>query len=138
MVEGKALTLKGDTIDSHISAKEAVGQMLGFSPEDTAQKQKAAMEIKNFDLEIAGRQQDLKNAFFIAFDSKDSDMQKRVIEKMMRFNRTNPEYAINPESLLSSIKKRYQQRVLNNMTGGVSVNKKAMNRLSEMLEYSKD
>jgi hypothetical protein len=138
MVEGKALTLKGDTIDSHISAKEAVGQMLGFAPEDTAQKQKAAMEKKNFDLEIVGRQQDLKNAFFIAFDSKDSDMQKRVTQKMMRFNKTNPEYAIKPEALISSIRKRYEQRVLNNMAGGVSVNKKAMARLAGMSDYAKD
>ena len=138
MVEGKALTLKGDTIDSHISAREAIGQMLGFSPEDTAQKQKAAMEKKNFDLQIVGRQQDLKNAFFIAFDSKDSAMQKRVVAKMMRFNKTNPEYAIKPETLISSIKKRYEQRVLNNMAGGVSINKKAIPRLSAMSDYAED
>ena len=138
LVEGKALTLKGDTIDSHISAKEAVGQMLGFAPEDTAQKQKAAMEEKNFDLEILGRKQDLKNAFFIAFDSRDSDMQKRVTQKIMRFNKTNPEYAINADSLVSSIKKRYEQRALNNMSGGVSITKNAMGRLSGMLDYSKD
>jgi hypothetical protein len=138
MVEGKALTLKGDTLDSHISPKEAVGQMLGFAPEDTAQKQKAAMEVKNFDLEIEGRKQDLKNAFFIAFDSNDNDMQNRVIQKIMRFNNTNPEYAIDADSLTNSIRKHYQQRALNNMMGGVSVNKKAMNKLSGMLEYSKD
>jgi hypothetical protein len=138
MVEGKALTLKGDTIDSHISAREAVGQMLGFSPEDTAQKQKAAMEKKNFDLEILDRKQDLKNAFFISFDSKDNDMQKRVIQKIMSFNKTNPEYAIDADSLMTSIKKRYEQRALNNMAGGVSITKKAMNRLSGMSDYAKD
>jgi hypothetical protein len=137
MVEGKALTLKGDTIDSHISSKEALTQMLGFSPEDTAQKQKAAMEMKNFDLEIEGRKQDLKNAFFISFDSNDSNMQNRVIQKIMRFNDTNPEYVIDADSLVSSIKKRYQQRALNDMTGGVAVNKKAAERLSGMLDYSK-
>jgi hypothetical protein len=138
MVDGKALTLKGDTIDSHISAGEAVAQMLGFSPEDTAQKQKAAMETKNFDLQIAGRQQDLKNAFFISFDSNDSAMQSRVIQKILRFNKTNPEYAIDADSLINSITKRYQQRALNNMTGGVSITKKAIGRLSGMLDYSKD
>jgi hypothetical protein len=138
MVDGKALTLKGDTIDSHISAKEAVGQMLGFSPEDTAQKQKAAMETKNFDLQITGRQQDLKNAFFISFDSNDSAMQSRVIQKILRFNKTNPEYAIDADSLINSITKRYQQRALNNMTGGVSITKKAIGKLSGMLDYSKD
>jgi Large polyvalent protein associated domain 39 len=138
MVEGKALTLKGDTLDSHISAKEAVGQMLGFSPEDTAQKQKAAMEKKNFDLQIEGRKQDLKNAFFIAFDSRDSSMQGRVIQKITRFNKTNPEYAIDADGLIDSIRKHYQQRALNNMSGGVSINKKAMGRLSGMSDYAKD
>jgi hypothetical protein len=138
MVEGQALTLKGDTIDSHISAREAVGQMLGFSPEDTAQKQKVAMEKKNFDLEILGRKQDLKNAFFISFDSKDNNMQKRVVQKIMRFNKTNPEYAIDADSLIDSVTKRYQQRALNNMAGGVSITKKAMGRLSGMSDYAKD
>jgi hypothetical protein len=138
MVEGKALTLKGDTLDSHISSKEAVGQMLGFAPEDTAQKQKAAMEAKNFSLEIEGRKQDLKNAFFIAFDSHDSDMQNRVLQKIMRFNKTNPELAIDADSLVNSIEKHYLQRALNNMTGGVSINPKLMSKTSEMFKYSKD
>jgi hypothetical protein len=138
LVEGKALTLKGDTLDQHISAKEAVGQMLGFSPEDTAQKQKAAMEKKNFDLEIQGRKQDLENAFFIAFDSNDSRMQDRVLGKVMRFNNTNPEYAIDADALISSIKKRYTQRALSDMAGGVSITKKAMGRLAGMSDYAKD
>jgi hypothetical protein len=65
-------------------------------------------------------------------------MQGRVIQKITRFNKTNPEYAIDADALINSIKKHYTQRALNNMTGGVSVNKKAMGRLSGMLEYSKD
>lgn len=138
LVEGKALTLKGDTLDQHISAKEAVVQMLGFSPEDTAQKQKAAMEMKNANEEIKGRKQDLENAFFMAFDSNDSSMQGRVITKIMRFNKTNPEYAIDADALVNSINKHYQQRFLNNMTGGMAVEKKAMNRMTRMLDYAKD
>ena len=138
LVEGKALTLKGDTLDQHISAKEAVGQMLGFSPEDTAQKQKAAMEMKNANEEIKGRKQDLENAFFIAFDSHDSEMQSRVIQKVMRFNKTNPEFAIDADALSNSVQKHYQQRFLNNLTGGMSVEKKAIGRMSHMLDYSKD
>jgi hypothetical protein len=138
LVEGKALTLKGDTLDQHISAKEAIAQMIGFSPEDTAQKQKAAMEMKNANEEIKGRKQDLENAFFIAFDNHDSSMQSRVIQKVMRFNKTNPEFAIDADALINSVQKHYQQRFLNNMTGGMSVEKKAIGRMSHMLDYAKD
>ena len=138
LVEGKALTLKGDTLDSHVSAREAVGQMLGFSPEDTAQKQKAAMEMKNANEEIKARKQDLENAFFMAFDSHDSSMQARVLQKVMRFNRTNPEFGIDSDALIASVQKHYQQRAMNSLTGGMSVEKKAINRLSKMMDYAKD
>ena len=138
MVEGRAVTLKGNEVDADIPAASALAQMLGFSPEDTAQKQKASIEMKNVNEKIMGRRTDLLNAFFMSVDTGDSDMLERVIEKINRFNSTNPMVGIDPNSLFKSVEKRYKDRALANITGGMSVNKNLMPQLTGMLDYSQD
>lgn len=138
MVEGRALTLKGNEVDADVPAASALAQMLGFSPEDTAQKQKASIEMKNVNEKIMGRRTDLLNAFFMSVDTADSAMLERVIEKIIAFNNTNPAVGIDPNSLFKSIDKRYKDRALANITGGMSVNKKLIPQLEGMLDYSQD
>jgi hypothetical protein len=138
LVEGEALTLKGNTLVDDISAREALSQMLGFSPERVAQKQKATIEAKNINETIKHRRTDLLNAFFIATDSGDEDMLDRVIDKMGKFSQTYPELAIDGETLLSSLTKRYNDRALANITGGMGIDKKLIPRLEGMLEYGED
>jgi hypothetical protein len=118
MTEGQALTLKGNTLVEDISAREALSQMLGFSPERVAQKQQAAFQTKNANETIMNRRTDLLNAFFIAVDSGDADMMAKVIQKIVKFSQTNPGAAVDPEKLVDSIEKRYQDRALANITGG--------------------
>ena len=112
--------------------------MLGFSPERVAQKQKAAIEAKNINETILNRKTDLLNAFFIATDSGDEDMLDRVIDKMATFSQTYPELAINGETLLKSVTKRYKDRALANITGGMGLDKKLIPRLEDMLDYGED
>jgi hypothetical protein len=138
MVEGRAVTLKGNEVDADIPAASALAQMLGFSPEDTAQKQKASIEMKNVNEKIMGRRTDLMNAFFMSLDSGDSDMMARVIEKITTFNSTNPGVAIYPKGLMKSVEKRYKDRALANITGGIGINKNLMPQLQDMLDYSQD
>jgi hypothetical protein len=138
MVEGRAVTLKGNEVDADIPAASALAQMLGFSPEDTAQKQKASIEMKNVNEKIIGRRTDLLNAFFMSVDTGDSDMLERVLEKIVTFNATNPMVGIDPNSLFKSVNKRYQDRALANITGGISINKNLMPQLQGMLDYSQD
>jgi hypothetical protein len=138
LVEGRAVTLKGNEVDADIPAASALAQMLGFSPEDTAQKQKAAIEMKNVNEKIIGRRTDLLNAFFMSVDAGDSDMLERVIEKIITFNATNPAVGIDPNSLFKSVDKRYKDRALANITGGISINKNLMPQLQDMLDYSQD
>jgi hypothetical protein len=135
MVEGQALTLKGNTLVEDISAREALSQMLGFSPERVAQKQQAAFATKNANETIMNRRTDLLNAFFIAVDTGDANMMAKVIEKMVVFSQTNPGVAIDPDKLVDSIQKRYQDRALANITGGMGLNKNLIPQLMPMLEY---
>jgi hypothetical protein len=135
MTEGQALTLKGNTLVEDISAREALSQMLGFSPERVAQKQQASFQTKNANESIMNRRTDLLNAFFLAVDSGDADMMAKVIGKIVKFGQTNPGVAIDPEKLVDSIEKRYNDRALANITGGMGLNKNLIPQLLPMLEY---
>lgn len=137
MMEGKALTMKGATLDEEITPAEALAQMLGFSPEDTAKKQKSAIEMKSANEEIMGRHNDLLNAFFIAVDGNSPSDMQRVIEKIIKFNAANPAVAIDGEALYNSVQRRYKDRALANITGGMPINKKLIPYLDNMRDYAK-
>jgi hypothetical protein len=130
-----AVTLGGDVLIEDFSAAEIGSQMLGFSPERLAQRQKSNIEMKGAEQEIIKKHQDLLNAFFMAVDSDDDDMKDRVLDKIGRFNNSNPGDAITSKGLLNSVKRRYQQRVLAEQTGGARINKKLIGQLGEMGNY---
>ena len=137
LTEGQALTMKGATLDDEVTAPEAIAQMLGFSPEDTARKQRAAYELKNTAEAIKDRHTSLLNAFFIALDGGDTDMMGTVLEKMQKFSAANPGERIDADSLIDSVQKRYKDRAMANMTGGIGINPKMIPQLNQMLDYSK-
>ena len=137
MMEGKALTMKGATLDEEVTPAEALAQMLGFSPEDTAKKQKSAIELKSANEEIMSRHNDLLNAFFIAVDGNSPEDMQRVIEKIMKFNAANPAVAIDGGALYDSVQRRYKDRALANITGGMPINKKLMPYLDGMRDYAR-
>jgi tRNA uridine 5-carbamoylmethylation protein Kti12 len=116
----QACILDGDNVRHGLNAN------LGFSPEDTAKKQKSAIEMKSANEEIMSRHNDLLNAFFIAVDGNSPEDMQRVIEKIMKFNAANPAVAIDGEALVNSVQRRYKDRALANITGGMPVNKKLM------------
>jgi hypothetical protein len=62
-------------------------------------------------------------------------MKDRVLDKIGRFNNSNPGDAITSKGLLNSVKRRYQQRVLAEQTGGARINKKLIGQLGEMGNY---
>ena len=130
-----ALTLGGDVLIEDFSATEIGSQALGFSPERLAQRQKANIETKGAEQEIIKKHQDLLNAFFMSVDTGDDNMQERVIDKISRFNRSNPGDAITPDALASSVKRRYEQRAIAQQTGGVNINKKLIGQLGVMGDY---
>ena len=137
MMEGKALTMKGATLDEEITPAEALAQMLGFSPEDTAKKQKSAIEVKSANEEIISRHNDLLNAFFIAVDGNSPEDMQRIIEKILKFNAANPAVAIDGAALYDSVQRRYKDRALANITGGMPINKKLIPYLDGMRDYAR-
>jgi hypothetical protein len=133
--EGKATTIKGNVLIDDLGIGEVASQAIGFSPERLAQKQKANIEMKTAEQDILQRRQSLLNAYFMAFDNQDSDMMERVAEKITRFNNANPTVGIKGSNLSRSIRDKYRQRMLAQMTGGMNINKKLIGELGGMSEY---
>lgn len=133
--EGRATNLKGNVLVDDFGIGEVVGQTIGFSPERLAQRQKANIEMKTAEQEIIHRRQSLMNAYFMAFDNQDSDMMERVMDKISRFNKSNPGMGIKGSNLSRSIRDKYRQRVMSQMTGGMNINKKLIGELGGMAEY---
>jgi hypothetical protein len=134
-VEGRAVNLKGDELIGDISSYESIVQGVGFSPERVAQRQKSNIEMKSIEQKVMNKRQDLLNAYFMAIDNDDSDLEERVVEKIIRFNNAYGEVGITGEQLQKSVTTRYKNRALAEETGGISINKKLINRLSELQEY---
>ena len=114
---------------------EVLSQSVGFSPERLAQRQKANIEMKTAEQEVLNKKQSLLNAYFIAMDNNDSDMLQRTIDKIVRFNSSNPWAAIKGSSLSKSVKEKYRRRMLAQLTGGMGINKKAIGELGGMAAY---
>ena len=134
-VEGRAVSLKGDELIGDVSSYESIVQGIGFSPERVAQRQKSNIEMKAIEQKVMTKRQDLLNAYFMAIDNDDSDLEERVIDKIVRFNNAYGEVGITGEQLQKSVTTRYKNRALAEDTGGISINKKLINRLSELQEY---
>ena len=130
-----ALTLSGDELIPDFSTTEIAAQAIGFQPERLAQKQKANIEMKNAEQEIIHKHDMLLNAIFLAVDTQDDALMQRVIEKISRFNASNPGMAITGKNITNSIKRRYKLRALSEVTGGAKINKKLIGQVGEMGGY---
>jgi len=135
MAEGRATTLRGNELVGDITPKEAITQMIGFTPERLAQRQKANIEMMTAQAEILDRRKALMDAHFMAWDNHDSEMRQRVLEKVRAFNRQYPEKAITRELLQESAQTRIKQRRLANRMGGATLDPKLAHRLSKMGAY---
>jgi hypothetical protein len=133
--EGRAVNLKGDELVGDVSGYESAAQTLGFAPERVAQRQKSNIEAKTIEQKIKTKRQDLLNAFFMAVDNNDDDLKDRVLDKISKYNATYGELPITPAQLQKSIKTRYVNRAIAESTGGISIDKKLIGRLSEMQDY---
>jgi hypothetical protein len=138
MSEGRATNLKGDEIVGDLTDVESFYQMMGFSPERLAQRQKANIEKKTIEQNILKRQARLKDAFFMAIDNDDDALMERTMDKLMEFNQKYPELALDGEDLSKSVRARYQRRILAESMGGMTYDRRLIGRLSELGGYAED
>jgi hypothetical protein len=133
--EGRATTKGGDVLVDDLGIGEVLNQSIGFTPERLAQRQKANIEMKTAEQEVLDKRKSLLNAYFMALDNGDNDMMQRALEKVVRFNSSNPWAAIKGSTLSRSVVERYRKRMLAQMTGGMGIKKEAMYALGGMSAY---
>ena len=133
--EGGASTIRGNELIGDLKGSEIFGQALGFTPERLAQRQKANIEMKTAEQSILNRRQSLLDVFFMAVDNGDTDMMDRVLDKIAKFNGTNPGVALKGDNLSRSIKTRYKQKAMAEAMGGMPINKKLIGQLQDMAAY---
>jgi hypothetical protein len=91
--------------------------------------------MKTAEQEILTKRQALLNAFFMSIDNSDDDLRERTIEKIIKFNSSNPGASITGSNLSRSVLNRYRQRSLAQITGGMNIQKKLIGELGGMAAY---
>jgi hypothetical protein len=133
-----ALTLKGDTLMENVSGYQAFLQMLGFTPEELAQKQSANIEAKAAEQEVMGRRQDLLNFLALSIAQGDEEGEAKVLAKIEDFNNANEWAGIKGKDIRNSLKKREQVKEMANELGGLRVNKYFNDIAKEKTAYAND
>lgn len=121
-------TLRGDPVLEDVSLWQVLLQGTGFSPAKIAERYERNRALKNYEEHITGRRQSLMNAYAMAIRNGDAADRAAVMEKILAFNKTNPEVAISSSSIRTSMKSR--ARYSANAEGGIVLNPKLSARLN--------
>ncbi|MCD9088736.1 PLxRFG domain-containing protein [Stenotrophomonas sp. SY1] len=122
-------TLRGDPVLEDVSLWQVLLQGSGFSPAQIAERYERNRALKNYEEHITGRRQSLMNAYAMAIRNGDAGDRAAVMEKILAFNKTNPEVAISSSSIRASMKSR--ARYSANAEGGIVLNPKLAARMRE-------
>jgi hypothetical protein len=118
--EGEAATARGITIDDDISYSDLFVRALGFTPEDIMRKQKAIIDRKGVQNKIEARRERLLAGIYLANYTGDTDLQERVIEKIIEYNESFPEFPITIETIEQSLNRKLDDKAKQEALGGVS------------------
>ncbi len=121
-------TLRGDPVLEDVNLWQVLLQGAGFSPAKIAERYERNRALKNYEEHITGRRQNLMNAYAMAIRNGDAADRAAVMEKILSFNKTNPEVAISSSSIRTSMKSR--ARYSANAEGGIVLNPKLSARLN--------
>jgi len=135
MADEGAKTKSGITLVDNFSAWELAMQAIGLQPERLAQKQKAAIEAKTYEQKVIDKRNTLMNRLWM--ERGNTDAYADTIENIQKFNQKYPEYAVEPQDVIDSFKRRGQNQMEADVFGA-QVQKKLRPRVSPMLEYGRE
>lgn len=118
--EGEAATARGVTIDDDISYSDLFARALGFTPEDIMRKQKAIIDRKGVQNKIEARRERLLAGLYLANYTGDTDLQERVMEKVIEYNESFPEFPITIETIEQSLSRKLDDKAKQEALGGVN------------------
>lgn len=132
-----ATTKKGDVIIDDFTATELAMQSLGLQPERLAQKQKAAIAMKQKEQKILDDRAAIMDRLWMERDNPDGF--EAAMERAMEFNlkRKDPKMIITPKKIRESFEKRAKLKAEAEVIGA-KIDKRLRAELREMGEFAED
>ena len=127
--EEGALNFRGDPIIKEFTAGELLMQAIGLSPADLIEQYDQNNAFKRVETRIQRRRRALMNLYAEATQAGDQEMLRETMQKIRKYNQSQPRYPITGDSLRQSLRsrERYSQRVV----GGIGLNPKLRDQLLE-------
>ncbi|MGH8146474.1 MAG: PLxRFG domain-containing protein [Rhodanobacteraceae bacterium] len=115
-------SLPGDPIVPDVSGWQDFLQAVGFQPAAVADQYRINTAMKNYTGEIGDRRTNLMNAYALALKGGDSGDMQKALQRIQRFNTTQPEFPISAQSLISSLRQRARYRA--EAENGIVINRR--------------
>jgi hypothetical protein len=96
-------TLRGDPIVGDVSPFSAAAQFLGFAPADYIRQLEQNRALTRIDRAIGRQRTDLLRQLYIARRQGDMAQYRRTMQEIREFNRRNPQYPIEGETIDNSL-----------------------------------
>jgi hypothetical protein len=137
MAEEGATTKKGDVLIDDFTVTELAMQSIGLQPERLAQKQKAAIAIKQKEQKILDAREAIMDRLWMERDNPDG--YEAAMERALEFNskRKDPKMLITPKKIRESFKKRAQLKAEAEALGA-KYDKRLRSELMDMGEFADD
>ena len=117
--EGEATTRRGVVISEDITAGEMVSQALGFTPERIMDKQKATIKRKQLETSINAKKERVLTALYFGWLYGDEDLYGASLDKLIELQQKYPELQIDGDTIVKSIRSRYENKMLQEAFDGV-------------------
>ena len=108
-------------------------QAAGFTPTQLATRYEQNRAVKDMEIRLKDRRQDLLNQLFMAWRIGDRKTAAETLKSITQWNKAQPRFAIMPESIMDSANSRSQYDM--RTVGGVSVDKR-LQYLHEQLRFT--
>ena len=130
--EGGIRTRRYDLVHDDLSAGEIASQVIGFAPEEYLRKQEETRRFKRVEEAINKKATSLTKKYYVAIRIGDLKTARETAKEMVEFNRRNPQFAITPDRIKTSMKGHI--RTSNEMYNGVSLSKNMREYLKQFNE----
>jgi hypothetical protein len=128
-----ANTLRGDPLIDDVNWREVLFQFTGFSPARINAIYDVNNAKKNVEESLIKRKSTLIDAYALTLKFKDRDGQRNVVEKIKKFNATNPTIAITMSTIRRAMTSR--QNFSERASGGVVVNPRLQGRIDDKVRF---
>lgn len=132
-----ATTKKGDVLIDDFTATELAMQAIGLQPERLAQKQKAAIAMKQKEQKILDERSAIMDRLWMERDNPEG--YEAAVERAVEFNskRKDPKMIITPKKIRESFEKRAKLKSEAEVVGA-KIDKRLRSELRDMGEFAED